>query len=232
MLTLALDTSAKTAAVAVLDDETLLCDILSHSGRNHSETVLRMIDDALLNIGATIKDIDLLCCTLGPGSFTGLRIGISTIKGLAAATGKPIAGVSSLAALALNAEMIENKAVCSVMDAGRGYVYTATYQKDKNKVLNAVNTARVVRPEEVLENSSGPVILVGDGAVKYHPHIVKDVDSVSLAGRDCHFIRGASVGYLGLRQFRQNETLNVEQILPVYLRPADASPSKPLFDMD
>ena len=102
MLTLAFDTSFKTVAVAILQDDAILYDVLINSGLHHSETLLVSIDQAMRQLKLKIEDIDLFACSLGPGSFTGLRVGVSTLKGLLLATGKPAAGVSSLDSLALN----------------------------------------------------------------------------------------------------------------------------------
>ncbi len=96
MLTLAFDTSSKTAAVALLRDSDILYDnIIINTGLKHSEVLMPAIDHALRAISVKIKDVDLFACTIGPGSFTGLRIGVSTLKGLILATGKPAAGISS-----------------------------------------------------------------------------------------------------------------------------------------
>src|ERR1035438_1881039 len=99
MLTLAFDTSSRTAAVAILHDDAILSDSVINTGLNPSEVLLPQIDYGLKQVRVKISDIDLFACTLGPGSFTGLRIGVSTLKGLTLATGKPATGVSTLAAV-------------------------------------------------------------------------------------------------------------------------------------
>src|SRR4030043_1623014 len=116
MLTLAFDTTSKTAAVALLKDKEILYDTIVNTGLNHSEVILPEIDQALRRENLKINDIDLFACTIGPGSFTGVRIGLSTIKGLMLATNKPAAGISSLAALALNVGN-SRKLICSILDA-------------------------------------------------------------------------------------------------------------------
>ena len=131
MLTLAFDTSSKTAAVAVLRDDIILYDAIINIDLNHSEVLLPVIEQACFQTRIKISEIDLFAFTIGPGSFTGLRIGASTLKGLMLATGKPAVGISSLAALALNAG-ISSKMICSVMDAGRGQVYIAYFRYKKN----------------------------------------------------------------------------------------------------
>src|SRR4030066_2503673 len=137
MLTLAFDTTSKTAAVALLKDKEIISDTIVNKGLNHSEVILPAIDQALKRERIKITDIDLFACTIGPGSFTGVRIGVSTIKGLMLATGKPAAGISSLAALALNVGK-SKKLKCSILDAGRGQVYTAFYRYDKNEYLEQI----------------------------------------------------------------------------------------------
>ncbi|HQP06063.1 MAG TPA: tRNA (adenosine(37)-N6)-threonylcarbamoyltransferase complex dimerization subunit type 1 TsaB, partial [Smithellaceae bacterium] len=127
MLTLAFDTSSKTLSVALLRNRTVLHHVILHREQNHSEVLLPAIDEACRLSNVTVRDMDLFACTLGPGSFTGLRIGVSTLKGLMLATGKPAAGVSSLAALALNVEE-PDAVIGSMMDAGRGQVYLAYYR--------------------------------------------------------------------------------------------------------
>ena len=166
MLTLAFDTSSKTAAVALLQDDVILYDAIINVDLNHSEVLLPAIDQACLQTRIKISEIDLFACTIGPGSFTGLRIGVSTLKGLMLATGKPAAGISSLAALALNVGK-SSKIICSIMDAGRGQVYTAFYRYNKSGFLDQIGTDKAVDPREIIHNPEQEIMFVGDGAIKY-----------------------------------------------------------------
>ena len=136
-MTLAFDTSSKTVAVALLRDDVILYDAIINIDLNHSEVLLPAIDYACLQTRIKISEIDLFACTIGPGSFTGLRIGVSTLKGLMLATGKPAVGISSLAALALNVGK-SSKIICSAMDAGRGQVYIAFYRYNENGLLDQI----------------------------------------------------------------------------------------------
>jgi tRNA threonylcarbamoyladenosine biosynthesis protein TsaB len=228
MLTLAFDTSSKTAAVALLRDETILYDATVNNGLNHSETLLPAIEQACRQSRLKINDIDLFACTLGPGSFTGLRVGISTLKGLLLACGKPAAGISTLAALALN--VAGNAAlICSVMDAGRGQVYTASYSYTDNGLLSQVCKEMVIYPQEIMFDTDQEIILVGEGAIKYNDLITKKTGKVKIASQMQQHIRASAVGILGREKFIRNELLNPDTFVPVYLRAADAKPGKRLF---
>ena len=162
MLTLAFDTSSKTAAVALLRDKIILYDTIVNIDLNHSEVLLPAIEQACLQTKIKISGIDLFACTLGPGSFTGLRIGASTLKGLMLATGKPAVGISSLAALALNAGK-SSKIICSVMDAGRGQVYIAHFRHNKDGLPEQIGGDEVISPEEITHDSKQEIIFIGDG---------------------------------------------------------------------
>jgi tRNA threonylcarbamoyladenosine biosynthesis protein TsaB len=230
MLTLAFDTSSKTASVAILRDEAVIYDAVMNTGRNHSEVLLPAIDEACTHVGVKISAIDLFACTLGPGSFTGLRIGISTLKGLMIATGKPAVGISTLEALALNAGQTD-KTIGAMLDAGRGQVYLAYYQYDQDGSLIQLTAEKAMSPENVKDHNEQDVIYVGDGAIRYADilrgvlseknHIVED---------EYQYIHASSVGRLGIEKYRSQTLLPLEKCVPVYLRSADAVPSKPLFD--
>jgi tRNA threonylcarbamoyladenosine biosynthesis protein TsaB len=229
MLTLAFDTSFKTIAVALLQDEAILYDAVINTGLNHSETLLPAIDQALRQSRFKIGDVDLFACTLGPGSFTGLRVGVSTMKGLLLACNKPAAGVSSLAALALN--VTDNTAlICSVMDAGRGQVYTASYNYNDQGVLNQISPETVVNPEEISFDPICHIVFVGEGAIKYRDLLTGKAGTVRIAAGMQQNIRAAAVGILGREKYFRNELLDPVAFLPIYLRAADAKPGKPLFN--
>ena len=229
MLILAFDTSSKTASVSVLRDENVLYDIILNTGQNHSEVLLPAVNEACAAAGCKISEIDLFACTLGPGSFTGLRIGVSTLKGLMMAQIKPAVGVSSLAALALNI-VPGGKTICSVMDAGRGQVYTACYQYAKDSSLLQVENERALAPDRMDLKVKEPVVYVGEGAVKYHEEIRRNSAAGSeFADDDLQFIHASSVGRLALKKFRQGEVLELNRCVPVYLRSADALPKKQMF---
>jgi tRNA threonylcarbamoyladenosine biosynthesis protein TsaB len=229
MLTLAFDTSSKTAAVAILRDGAIVYDVISNTGLNHSEILLPAIDYACRQSGIKINDIDLFACTIGPGAFTGLRVSVSTLKGLLLATGKPAVGVSSLAALALN---ISGRAalVCPVIDAGRGQVYAAYYSCNDRDLIDQIGPERIAGPEEILSNSNQDIIFIGDGAVKYRDLISTKTGKAKIASVMQQYIRASAVAILGQEKFNRNELLNPDTFVPVYLRSADAKPGKSLFD--
>jgi tRNA threonylcarbamoyladenosine biosynthesis protein TsaB len=229
MLTLAFDTSSKTASVSLLRDKVVLYDAIINTGLNHSEVLLPAIDAACCQAGVKLPEIDLFACTLGPGSFTGLRIGVSTLKGIMMATGKPAAGVSTLAALALNLDEKE-KIIGSMMDAGRGQVYLAYYHYDKDGVLCQLEAETALNPESIVDHFKDEVIYVGDGAIKYADVIGGIIDKKNkIASAQQQFIRASAVGQLAMEKYRRNDLLDLGKCVPVYLRSADALPKKPIF---
>ena len=127
MLTLAFESSAKAASVALCEDDRLISQVIQCSGLTHSRTLLPMAEDLLKNAETEMKQIDCFAVAHGPGSFTGIRIGISTVKGLAWAAEKPCVGVSTLAAMAWNG-LAAGGLVCAVMDARRSEVYNALFR--------------------------------------------------------------------------------------------------------
>ena len=229
MLTLAFDTSSRTASVAVLSDDTILYESIINTGLNHSEILMPSIDYVLRQVRLKISDINLFACTLGPGSFTGLRIGVSTLKGLMLATGTPATGVSSLAAVALNPG-ITSKTICSMIDAGRGQVYVAYFKYDDKNVLQQIGKEQAVNPQEIVNNTDKNTLFVGDGVIKYAGNINSiQFQEVYVASDLQHYIRASAVGILGLRKFAENNLLDASTLVPVYLRSADALPHKSIF---
>ena len=172
MLTLAFDSSSKTVSVALLEKKNIIYEQHLNTGLNHSEVILPAIDKALKKNNLKIKDIDLFACTVGPGSFTGVRLAVSTIKGMMLATSKPAVGVSTLASLALNVSNTE-KLICVVMDAGRGQVYTANFCYDKKGILQQTTKEIVIKPQILLADSDEEIICVGEGVIKYEDVILK-----------------------------------------------------------
>ena len=148
MLTLAFESSARPASVALMEDDVLVSQYTQCSALTHSRTLLPMAEDLLKNAEISIKDIDRLAVAQGPGSFTGIRIGISTVKGLAWALDKPCVGVSTLEAMAWNG-CAQNDPVCCVMDARRSQVYNALFRLRDGKV-ERLTPDRALSIEELL----------------------------------------------------------------------------------
>ena len=218
MLILAFDTSSKTASVAILRDEIILYETIINIGLNHSEVLLPAIEQACIQTRTKIFEFDLFACTIGPGSFTGLRIGASTLKGFMLATSKPAVGVSSLAAIALNVGKT-SKTICSIMDAGRGQVYSACFKYQENSLLEQISKEQVVKPSEMEKHQDA--VIVGDGALKYADIISDKKKNIILSSQQ--YCLASSVGLLGKEKFDRNELLNAETFTPVYLRSHNAS---------
>lgn len=163
MILLALDSTARVASVALCEDGTLLGEYTINNGNTHSETLLPMVESLLKLFGMEIKDIDAFAVAAGPGSFTGVRIGVATLKGLAFGTDKPCVGVSTLEALAKNPSA--DGLICPVMNARRNQVYTALF-RSQNGVLERLMPDSAIAIEEldrILDGYDEPVILCGDG---------------------------------------------------------------------
>lgn len=167
MKILALDTSATVASVALCDNEKLLAEYTLNNGNTHSETLLPMIENLLMQFGITPKDIDVFAASMGPGSFTGVRIGAATLKGLAFASGKPCVCVSTLEALAENLCAFEGL-ICPVMNARRSQVYTALFRSDGETLTRLMPDSALAISEldEKLADYSEKgkkIMLCGDG---------------------------------------------------------------------
>ena len=162
---LAVDTAGKTAAVAVLRDDVLLYEAQCNNGLTHSETLLPMIDHIMTSAQMTLADIDVIACVTGPGSFTGVRIGVSTAKGIADAKNIPCVGVSSLASAAWNVAPLTDRLICPVMDARRGQLYNALFDYTGG-ALHRLTPDRAISMEDLkkeLISLGKSVLLVGDG---------------------------------------------------------------------
>jgi len=166
MKILALESSAAACSVALCQGERLLAQSLQNTGLTHSRTLMPMARDLLSNTGSRLEEVDVIAVAAGPGSFTGLRIGVAAAKGLAWAADKPCAACSTLESMAWPLAHIEGQ-ICAVMDARRSQVYNARFQGDGAQLRRLCPDRAISLAElaEELKNSQGPQILVGDGAV-------------------------------------------------------------------
>jgi len=221
MFTLAFDTSTRTVSVCLLEGGNIIEEETLNTGRNHSEVLLPVIERALKKNNLKMGCIDLFSCAVGPGSFTGVRIAVSTIKGMMVATGKPAVGVSTLAALALNVEPTD-KLICAVIDAERGQVYSSLFRHQKKGMLRRLAADLCLKPQGLLQGINEDVVCVGDGAVKYADIITQEAKtSMEIPQNIRHHIRASAVGLLAGEKYRKGELLNSETCVPVYLRSAD-----------
>lgn len=223
MLILAIDTTGATLSAALLEDQTIRAEIFVNTGDNHSLHLLPAIKHVYDLTGSSVGATDLFACTLGPGSFTGVRIGASTIKGLAMATGKPVVGCSTLEALAANIGPI-SESICPILDAQRGQVYTAIYKLNGNCIPQMMQKASITTLEPFIANFNDKdnVLFVGSGAVKYADLIKRTLPESNIAPVQFGQVRASMVGLLGLRKFQEGHKLDVLTFSPFYLRLSEA----------
>lgn len=214
---LAIDTSALTATAAVLSGDTLLGEISTATALTHSQTIMPMIDELLKKINMDIADIDTFACSVGPGSFTGLRIGIGTIKGLAYGLGKPVIGVSTLEALAHNIAFTDC-IISPIMDARRGQVYNALYRYSGGK-LECVEPPRALSVEELCSSLTEKTVFTGDGVRVHREKIMQFLGEKALFAPPHHAAqRAGSVAYAAL----DKEVVDAASLTAVYLRKPQA----------
>lgn len=215
MIILALDSTAKAAAAALLCDEKLIAKDMHDDGNTHSSTLLPMVEKLLSENSLTVNDVDLFAATAGPGSFTGVRIGAATVKGLAFGKGKPCIAASALEALAYNMRDTDG-VVCALMDARRGQFYTATFEVKDGRV-SRITPDEAKSGEDVASSLAKyeKVYLVGDGAAVAKPFFS---DNATLAGEDRLLADGESVGLLAYKLYREGKAVSDGEFAPTYLR--------------
>lgn len=218
---LAVDTSALTATVAVMKNGVLVFENNITNALTHSETLMPMIDYALSSVKLSVKDIDLFAVSCGPGSFTGIRIGVSAIKALAYATNKPVYGINTLEALAFNLSVTENVRVCPIMDARRSQVYNAVYKFTGGKA-EIVEAPRALSVEELCEEITEKTIFTGDGVNVYKDKITQLCgDKALFAPAHLTLQRAASIAYAA-SMATEDEYLTPEALEVIYLRKSQA----------
>ena len=222
MRILAIETSTMAGSVALSDAGQLVSEYLLNIKVTHSERLLTAIDRVLEDAGIPMNKIDGFALSIGPGSFTGLRIGTSTVKGLAFAAHKPIVGVPTLDAMAENLPFTDHL-VCPILDARKKEVYTALYKRTKEGKMEKLTEDLAIKPKDLTNRIHDKVVFLGDGIDVYQELIKENLGDLAVfAPFHLRLPRASSVAMLGLDEFRRNNTLNLAQFIPRYVRLSEA----------
>lgn len=223
MKILALESSATAASVALCQEEELIAQSFLHTGLTHSQTLLPMSQRLLADCGLTVGDLDLIAVAAGPGSFTGLRIGVAAAKGLAWAAQLPCAGCSTLEAMAWNLAGFSGQ-VCAAMDARRHQVYNARFQVD-GTAPRRLTPDRAIALEDLIEELKGcdtPQLVVGDGAQLCYDALTAAGIPARLAPPNLRQQTAWGVARQALELARTGQTVSPEALVPVYHRLSQA----------
>lgn len=241
MIILAVDSSSKVATVALMKDEKLLGEITLNDKKEHSVILMNIIEDLLKNNNLTIGDMDGYVVSKGPGSFTGLRIGMATVKGLSFGSGKPYVSVSSLDALALSVSNFDGL-ICPIMDALRNSVYTSLYKSNSTYHPNSSESiATDIKYElpvtleklldysaldideliELIKAKNEKVIFIGDGVDKYRDYLIENCPNCYFPPNHLNLVRASSLGELGSILLK-NGSFDDPNSAPFYLKKPQA----------
>lgn len=228
MKILAVDSSSLTASVAVVEDDITVAEYTVNYKKTHSQTLLPMLDEIVKMTEQDLQTVDAIALAAGPGSFTGLRIGSATVKGLAQALNKPVISVPTVDGLAGNLYGTD-KLVCPVMDARRNQTYTGLYEFVKNEEeyeMRCVRQQCAVDIADIISeiNELGrEVIFLGDGVPVFKETIREQIKvSYSFASNTCNRQRAAVIGWLAGKLYEQGKTETATEHAPEYLRLSQA----------
>lgn len=221
MLVLGVETSTRQGGVALVGDQGLVSEYTLNVEITHSERLLPAIDRMLSDAGLSLDALEGLAVSIGPGSFTGLRIGLSTVKGLAYATGLPVVGVPTLTAMAWSLPLVAAQ-VCPVLDARKEEVYAALFRYERGVLVQVMEDAALA-PQVLCEKIRKPTLFLGDGLAVYGELFRRLLGEKllvpPLASRGA---RPASVAELGRERLLRGERDATESLVPRYLRPSEA----------
>lgn len=219
MKLLSIDTASNVCGVSILEDKNLICKLDTDTGRTHSENLMPMIENAFSKTSLSLKDIDLIICDKGPGSFTGIRIGVATAKAFHDSMNIPCVGVSSLESLAYNVK--SNGYICSILDCKNENCYFAIYK------LNDGIYTEIIKPSAdtvqnfltILKNYEDTITFVGDGALTYQNEISLAITNACFVQKDKNILDSYILGLAGFDKYLK-KALN--DVLPLYLRQPQA----------
>lgn len=222
MKVLGIDTSTLCASVGLMDDGEVISDYLLNIPVTHSERLLGAIELVLKEARCPIGNLDGWAISIGPGSFTGLRIGVSAVKGLSFATGKPVAGVSTLDVLASQIALTPHL-ICPILDARKKEVYTAFYRYEEGGSLKRQSDYQAIRPEDLVKKIKEQTIFLGNGVKTYGDFLLNSLPSLAIfPPAPLHVPHGSMVATLGLELLKKGEGLNLSTFTPFYIRPSEA----------
>ena len=233
MKILALDTSGPNCSVSIIDDNNILADFTINNGTTHSQNLVPMIDQTLKFANIELSDIDTFACSIGPGSFTGLRIGIATIKGFALSLNKPVLSVPTLLALAYNVSNFEG-IVCSIIDARNDNVYAGIYRYDsdnespnyKPELIEDYISDNIEILIDKLKDFDDNIIFVGDGVDTYKDLLLNKLQSNSsnilFASSHLNHQYALSTARAALDLAKVNEYSDAHSLSPMYLKKSQA----------
>ena len=223
MLILAFETSAKAASAALLDGNKLLAESYQNTGMTHSQTLMVMAEDMLKQCGKSATDVDAVAVAEGPGSFTGVRIGVAAAKGFAWGREIPCYGVSTLEAMAESLGIYDGY-VCPVMDARRSQVYNALFEVNRGKIVR-IREDRAISLDDLAEdvkNLEKPVFLVGDGSNLCYNTLLERVPALVLPPEHRMHQRAVGVGLIAARELTAGVPGDAASLTPNYLRLSQA----------
>ena len=223
MKILGVDSSARSASIALIEDGEILSEFFINVGLTHSQTLAPMVKNVLDNTSTKLRDLDLFAVSFGPGSFTGIRIGVSLVKGMAMPFDTPCIGVSTLYSMAFNL-LNEDAVVCAVMDARCNQVYNAIFDIKDGKIqrLTKDRAISIVDLYKELKFFQKKVIFVGDGAeLCYNEKDNYDLNA-DIAPKSLRLQRASSVAFAGYNVVVKNSAISADNLIPFYLRPSQA----------
>lgn len=224
MRILAIDSSSLVASVAILDDDIMTAEYTVNFKKTHSQTLLPMIDEIMSMTGVDVDTLDAIAVSGGPGSFTGLRIGSATAKGMGLALDVPIVNVPTVDAMAYNF-VGNNKLICPIMDARRNQVYTGVYKFVGEKFTIEKEQCAISIEElvELLNSMEGEVLFTGDGIPVFKDYINENLKNLHyFAPAHLNRQRAGAVGALGIIYFKEGKYTDSDEHMPDYLRVSQA----------
>lgn len=222
MKVLGIDTATMMGSIGLIDDEGAIAEYSLNIRATHSERLMPAIDRLLKDSGIMPKDIDGFAVSIGPGSFTGLRIGLATVKGFAMGCNKPVAAVSTLEALAFNLAYAEYL-ICPILDARRNEVYSALFKSDGKGGMKRLVQDMAIDMQTFLREYDEDIIFLGDAVDIYRERILDILkDRAHFAPKNRNMPSGVSVAELGLKKIRDGKAADPSGLAPFYIRRSEA----------
>lgn len=223
MKVLGIDTSTKVATIAILDGQRVIGEYSLSKDMSHSEKLMPMLKEVLDNIDMKMEEIDLYAVGLGPGSFTGLRIGLATIKSFAHLFNRPIIGVSTLEALAYNM-YLNNSIIMPMLDARRNRVYTSLYRFNDDEI-EEIEGSQILEIDNIEKklNKYEKIVVNGEGSIVYSREIKAALgEKVKFASSGQNISRAVSICEIALKKYNEGKRDNLFTLVPDYIRPSQA----------